>query len=262
VPAFVRDLVQSFKQLRLLPSAAAVSFNAVWSLPPLAVLLLALAGYLDLTGAWKDHLGPQVEKRVTPQAWAAIDSTVNKILGAPHFTWVVVGAVLATWHVSGLVRASTGALNAIFEEQESRGGFEQIWKSVAAAIPVVILACLALLIAIGGRLISADGFAGAVLFVARWAVAAVVLWALLAIIIRVAPSARPHARWVSLGAALAVGGWIAASIAFGIYIGYIANFRSAYGNLISVMLLLAYVYTLSVIFLAGVVVDTTIAKRT
>src|SRR5204863_7129109 len=141
MPSFARELVRSFRKYRLMTSAAAVSFNAVWSLPPLTVLLLALAGFLDLTDAWKDHLGPAVEKRVTPQAWAAIDSTVNRILSAPHLAWFVAGALLATWHVSGLVRASTGALNSIFEEEERRSGFEQIWKSIAAAVPVVILSC-------------------------------------------------------------------------------------------------------------------------
>ena len=87
------------------------------------------------------------------------------------------------------------------------------------------------------------------------------MWGVLAIIIRWAPSARPHAKLVSAGAALAVGGWIAASLVFGAYVSYLADFKSPYGNLVSVMVVMAYLYWLSVTFLVGVLVDAVLAER-
>jgi membrane protein len=256
-----RDIVRRFRRQGLLMWATALAYNALWALPPLVLLLLALAGFFDLKGAWKDHLGPDVHRRVTPQTWAAVNSTVDRILGRPHVVWVLVGAALAGWHVSGLVRASQGALTAIFERKESRGTGERVWKSIAVAAPVLALVCLALLAVVGGRQIEAHGVAGVLVFVGRWLTAAVLMWAVLAILIRAAPAARPRAKWVSLGAALAVGGWIGASIVFGVYVGYVADFKSAYGSLISVMVLMAYVYWLSLTFLVGVLVDEIIAER-
>jgi membrane protein len=256
-----RDLIRGFQRRRLLTWATALSFNALWTLPPLILLLLALAGFFDLKSAWKDHLGPAVHDRVTPQTWAAVDSTVDRILGSPHVVWVLVGALLAGWHVSGLIRAAGGALNAIFERKEQRATSWRVATSLLAAVPVLVLICLAILVVVGGRLISWHGVGGVLLFLLRWGLAALLMWALLAILIRAAPTAHPDPRWVSAGAALAIAGWIGASLVFGLYVGYVADFKSPYGDLISVMVLMAYLYSLSVMFLAGVLLDLLLAER-
>jgi membrane protein len=256
-----RDIVRRFRRRQLLIWATSLAYNALWAVPPLILLLLALAGFFDLKSAWKDHLGPDVRRRVTPETWTAVNSTVERILGHPHAVWVLVGVVLAGWHVSGLVRASQGALNAIFDRKEDRGTWERIGKSIAVAGPVLVLVCLAVLVVLGGRVIEAHGAAGVVVFLGRWLTGAVLMWAVLAILIRTAPAARPRAKWVSIGAALAIGGWIGASLVFGVYVGYIADFKSPYGNLISVMVLMGYLYWLSLTFLVGVLADEVLAER-
>jgi membrane protein len=262
VVATLRKLVRAFQERKLITWATSLSFNALWSLPPLALVMLALAGFFDLRAAWKNHVGPDFKAKLTPETWRAVDSTVNRIVDAPHLAWLAIGLVLAVWHVSGLVRASSGALNSIFDVQEKRPGTERLWKSTLVAFAVIVLVVLAVLIVVGGRLIPWHGAAGVLLFFLRWIAAAVVMWALLAILIRTAPASSPHARWVSAGAGFAIAGWIAASIVFGVYVGYIANFKSPYGNLISVMVLMAYVYWLSLAFLGGVLLDVVLAKRT
>ena len=232
----IRELVGEFQQRRLLTWATALSFNALWTLPPLVLLLLALAGFFDLKAAWNDHLGPDVHRHVTRETWAAIDSTVERILASPHVAWVAIGFVLAAWHVSALVRASSGALSEILDAEDKRSAKRRIAMSVVVAVPVLVLISLAVLVVVGGRLIPVHGFAAAAgLFLARW---------------------------VSAGAGLAVGGWILASIVFGVYVAYIADFRSPYGTLVSVMVLMAYLYWLSIAFLAGVLIDAMAKRRT
>ena len=133
--------------------------------------------------------------------------------------------------------------------------------SLAVAVPVLALVSMAVLLFVGSALLQWHGVARVLLFLARWTITAGLMWAVLALIIRTAPAARPSARWVSAGAALAIAGWIAASIAFGVYAAYIADFRSAYGNIITVMVLMAYVYWLSLTFLVGVLVDVELTAR-
>ena len=256
-----RKLARAFQKRRLITWATSLSYNALWSLPPLALFMLALAGFFDLRAAWQDHVGPDLKTKLAPETWRAVDSTVDRIVDSPHVTWLAIGLALATWHVSGLVRASSGALNSIFDADEERSGGERVWKSLLVALAVIALVCLALLILVGGRLIPWHGAAGVLLFLLRWTAAAIVMWALLALLIQTAPAASPHARWISIGAGLAIVGWIAASIVFGVYVGYIANFKSPYGNLISVMVLMAYVYWLSLAFLGGVLLDVVLANR-
>jgi uncharacterized BrkB/YihY/UPF0761 family membrane protein len=189
-----RDIVRRFRQRKLLVWTTALAYSALWAVPPLVLLLLALAGFADLQSAWNDHLGPQIRSHVTAQTWVAVNSTVERIIGHPHVVWVLVGVVLAGWHVSGLVRAAEDALNVIFERRENRASWERIWTSIAVAAPVLVLVCLALLVVVGGRVIEAHGVAGALVFVARWLTAAALMWAVLAILIRAAPAARPRAN--------------------------------------------------------------------
>jgi membrane protein len=49
--------------------------------------------------------------------------------------------------------------------------------------------------------------------------------------------------------------WVGMSILFGIYVTYIANYGSVFGNLATFFVLLLYVYASSIAFLAGVQAD-------
>jgi membrane protein len=126
---------------------------------------------------------------------------------------------------------------------------------------VLVLVFPAVLTVVASRLFEWHGVAGAALFIARRAIAALLMWAMLAIIIRAAPAARPQAKWVSAAAALAIGGWVGASIVFGLHVRYVADFKSGYGDLISVVVLMACLYWLSLTFLIGVLVDVELAGR-
>ena len=108
-----------------------------------------------------------MRRRVTPQAWAALDGTADRILGSPHVAWLVVALVLAAWHVSALVRAASGPLDSIFSTDERRASGDRLWKSIVIALAVIVLTSLAVLVAVGGRMIEWHGFAGVLLAVGR-----------------------------------------------------------------------------------------------
>src|SRR5215210_6931498 len=168
--------MRTFQERKLITWATALSYNALWSLPPLALFMLALAGFFDLRAAWQDHVGPDLKAKLTPETWQALDNTVDRIVDSPHVAWLAIGLALATWHVSGLVRASSGALNSIFDADEKRSGTERVWKSALVALGVIALVCLAVLIVVGGRLIPWHGAAGVLLFFVRWTAGAIVMW--------------------------------------------------------------------------------------
>jgi len=257
----LRDVAASLRREDLVTWTTSIAYSALWTLPPLALLLLALAGFFNLESAWQDHVGPQVKAHLEPDMWRAIDGTVDRIVGSPHVAWVLIGAALAWWHFSAVLRACSGALNSIFGHREARSGRERMLTSLAVAVPVLVLVSVAVLVFVGSALLQWHGVAGVLLFLARWTITASLMWAVLALIIRTAPASQPSARWVSYGAALAIAGWIGASIAFGVYAAFIADFRSPYGNLVTVMVLMAYVYWLSLTFLVGVLVDVELAAR-
>jgi membrane protein len=66
---------------------------------------------------------------------------------------------------------------------------------------------------------------------------------------------RQTLPWVTVGTVLVMGAWIAMSTLFGIYVTYLANYGSVFGNLTTFFVLLLYVYASSIAFLAGVQAD-------
>jgi membrane protein len=54
--------------------------------------------------------------------------------------------------------------------------------------------------------------------------------------------------------------WVGMSILFGIYVTYLADYGSVFGNLATFFVLLLYVYASSIAFLAGVQTDACIRK--
>jgi membrane protein len=66
---------------------------------------------------------------------------------------------------------------------------------------------------------------------------------------------RQTLPWVTVGTGLVMAAWVGMSILFAIYVTYVANYGSVFGNLATFFVLLTHIYASSVAFLAGVQTD-------
>ena len=92
-------------------------------------------------------------------------------------------------------------------------------------------------------------------FVVRWLLAGAVLGAAVALVVHFGSATRQTLPWVTVGTGLVMAAWIGMSILFGVYVTYVANYGSVFGNLATFFVLLLYVYASSIAFLAGVQAD-------
>jgi membrane protein len=100
-----------------------------------------------------------------------------------------------------------------------------------------------------------DGVAAVLSFLARWLVAAALLGVGVALLVHYGSATRQTLPWVTVGTGLVMAAWIGMSILFGTYVTYVANYESVFGNLATFFVLLLYVYSSSIAFLAGVQAD-------
>lgn len=252
--------IQAFRELSLLTYASAIAFRALVALIPLTLLGLGLLGALGLEDVWRDSFAPAVRARVTPQVFAAIDSSVEKILTGGTIGLIAFAGALALWHLTMAMRATTVALNKIHGEEESRPASRRVAVSIGLAITTAV--CL---LGSVGVLVVAPRVGGGTLHyllaAGRWAVAVALLAVAVGLVVRYAPAEHPQPRWASAGSALIVGTWLVASVAFRWYVSSAANFESAIGSLTVFLLLTAYVFTTSAIFLVGVQLDEVLRKE-
>jgi membrane protein len=262
LPSALRELAGSFKERKLLTWASALSFQLIKAVVPFLLFGFGLIGFLNLDGAWGD-IAKNIKPHMSGPAFQVVNSTAQHILHQKQAWWVTLGFGLAIWEVSGGIRSIMGGLCSIYDCDEQRTWFERTGLSILLAVVVSALVLAAIAVAWGGPLLygSVGQPLGALFFLARWAVAAVLLGTATAVTVRFAPDGYQPPEWVSIGTAIVVGAWIVASILFGVYIRFIASYGSIFGNLATIVVLFAYIYISSIVFFAGAQVDAIIRRR-
>lgn len=262
VPGAGRELVNSFERHRLLVWASALSFQIVTAVVPFLLFAFGLIGFLSLDSVWAD-IAKNVKPHMSAAAFKVVDSTADKVLHQKQGFWVTIGLAVALWEVSGGMRTIMGGLSLIYDCEENRSWFERMRRSIALAIVVSVLVLAAIAVAWSGPLLYGDVGQplGALFFLLRWSVAAVLLGLATGLTVRLAPDGYQPTRWVTTGTAIVVGAWIVASILFGLYIRFVASYGSIYGNLATIVILFAYIYISAIVFFAGAQVDAIIRRR-
>ena len=252
--------VDLFDRHRILNNASAISFQTLKALVPLALFGISLPGVLGLSSVWEDSLRESVSQQFTPTVFVAIDTAVEKIMteGSPALPSFA-GALLL-WYVSGLVRACMGGMNSIYEADEKRTLLQRWSLSLALAVCVTVAVVLSVLAVTVGPRIDRSGEFHVLLLVLRWPFAVVALGLAVGLLVRYGPAERRQARWASIGAAAVVAAWIVQSLLFAWYVDSFADFTSASGALTVFLVLAAFLYTASIIFLMGVEIDELLRK--
>jgi membrane protein len=257
--ALVDDWVELFAEHELLTYASAIARQAVIALVPLVLLGLGLLGATGRTDVWDDQIAPQISSRMLPAVYAGIDQTAQKIFATDSAWLIVFAALYAIWAISGVVRACMGALDYIYETEETRPWYVRFPISFALAIVLAVALLGAILLIVGGKHWG-GGAAHVPVTILRWVGAIVLVDLAFDLLVRFAPGERRAKKWATAGATLVVVSWIVESLVFRWYVGSVANFRTAIGTLAVFLVLMAYLYAGSIILLVGMELDELLRK--
>jgi len=255
--AFLRTWVDAFNEHRLLVYATAIAMRALIGLAGLAFLTIALLGATGERKIWEKHVAPAVEPKLTHPTFATIDAAVEKIFASNSAALIVFASLYAVWQVSGSIRAAMDALNSIIGREESRSTLYRFGLSVALGVVVILLiACALVVVAVSSRLLGASGGVWHWLVaVLRWPAGAVFLGLAVGIVARLAPVEHRGARWASVGATLIVVAWLVESAVYAWFLKDVADYKTASGNLLLLLVVTTYLYISSIVFLVGAQLD-------
>jgi membrane protein len=259
----VPEVADAFRRNGLINFAASISFLLILALVPFLLFLFALLGFLELEEVWRDDVVPEIRGSLSDAAFRLLDDTATRVLRGKQGWWLTVGFALALWEVSAATRVTMTALDRIYGFRRRRSFPELFPRSVALglAMGVAFVAALAVVRFVPLATGDLDGVAAVLSFLGRWLVAAALLGAGVALLVHHGSATRQTLPWVTLGTCLVMAAWVAMSILFGIYVTYIANYGSVFGNLATFFVLLLYVYASSIAFLAGVQADACLRKN-
>jgi membrane protein len=253
----VPEVVDAFRRNGLINFAAAISFLLVLALVPFLLFLLALLGFLQLEEVWQEDVAPEIRGSLSDAAFRLLDDTATRVLREKQGWWLTGGFALALWEISAATRVTMTALDRIYGFRRRRSFAELFPRSVVLGLAMGLAFVAALVVVRFVPLATGDldGVAAVLSFLGRWLLAAAMLGAGAALVVHHGSATRQTLPWVTVGTFLVMAAWVGMSILFGIYVTYIANYGSVFGNLATFFVLLLYVYASSIAFLAGVQAD-------
>lgn len=259
---------QRFKQLaqriiddEIFGRAAQLSYYFLLALFPLLLFLINLLGYLAQEGTvFRDKLLIYFAAVMPSTAVELIRTTLDEISISSGTGKLSFGLLAALWAASNGMGAISQTLNTAYDVRETRPWWkvQLIAVCLTVALSILILAALAIILyggSIGEALAARYGFGSfftTVWTLVQWPIALVFVLTTFNLIYNFAPNLKPHARrWITPGAFVGVGLWLAVSFGFRIYLGYFDSYSVTYGSLGALIVLMLWFYLTGVAILIG-----------
>lgn len=244
--------------------AAALAFYAVFSLPSLLLIVIAIIGVVFDTDAAKAGIRREASRFLGPEAVQQIGAIVENAEqpgGRALATAFGIGALI--FGATGALAQLQDALNRIWrvEPDPERGGIKQfalkrvLSFAMVLAISFLLLASLvisAVLAAVGDMLGEwvGSGITGQLVWAAHMVASFAVIVVLFALIFKVFPEAETDWRDAFIGAAFTTALFVTGKNLFGIYLGN-SNVGNAYGAAGSLLLMIMWIFFSALVVLLG-----------
>jgi membrane protein len=248
----VRLWVELFDRHNLLTYASAIALRTFIAAVACTLFGLGILGAAHQQQLWKKTIGPAIEPKVLPHVFSGIDQTVNRVFSSSTAGLLALASALAVWEVSGIIRASIGALDEIYEAPEPRPFWIRFPLSFGLAILFLAAVLGAIAIIWAGHV---SGTWSIPILILRWPAAVALIAFAFELIVRWAPAQHRRVRWASLGSVLVVVGWIGETLIFGEYVRTVANFRTSVGSLEVFIFLATYFYIAAIVLLVAMELD-------
>jgi membrane protein len=249
--------------------AAGLAFYTLLSIFPAITALVSVYGLVADASDVQDHF-LRISELVPDAARQMLGEQMTRVAqgGAGALTLAAaLSLVIALWGASRGTQAFMMAMNIAYNEREKRGIVKQNLIAVALTISLLVLSAVALV----GTLIipltlSAAGLRDEhswLIALLRWPLLAVFFMLALAVLYRIAPS-REEAkwRWVTPGSVVAVLLWLAASIAFSVYLGNFARYNETYGSLGAIVGTLMWFWVSAFVVILGAELNAETERQT
>ena len=260
VPRLLVAAAKDFMEDKAPRLAAALSYYTAFSLPPLLVAVIGIAGVVYGVDEVRERIMSQVAELVGTDSAATLSEAVvdaQRTTGSGGA--VVLGFLTLLVGATGAFGQLQDALNTIWEAKPKPG--QGIWRFARSRLlsfgtilgtGFLLLVSLAMSAGIGALVERASNIEWMAPYLASLDVVAslIVITCLFALIFKVLPDAKIQWRDVWVGAALTAALFVVGKFAIGFYLG-VSEVGSAYGAAGSVIVILVWIYYSALILFFG-----------
>ena len=237
---------------------AGVAFYALLALVPALVAIVSIYGLVaspaDVQRQITSSLSaaPAEVQNLLQEQLTSIVETSKGGLGVG----AVVGILLALWSASSGMKHLISAINAAYDEEETRG----FVKLRGTAVVLTVGAVVGLVVAIGViailppvlRAAQVGSVGQLAVSILRWPILGGLMLVGVSALYRYAPDRdNPQWSWVGLGSGFAVLGFLVASGLFSVYTSNFASFGETYGSLGSIIVVMLWLMISATVIILG-----------
>jgi membrane protein len=266
----LRDSVEGFIDDDALSRGAAIAYYTLFSLAPILLITIAIAGLAfgrdAARGAIVEQLSGLMGGKSAEALQAMIESASDPKTG---LTASLVGIVAAAITLTGAFGEVQSALNAIWKAKSRRSTLSRLMRARLASLGLVATSgfLLTVSLVVSAALASVSNYlkvvfpgAEVVLQVANIAISGALLTGMFAAIFKILPDTPIAWRDVAIGALVTAGLFEAGKYAIALYIGK-SNVASSYGAAGALIILLLWIFYSAQIFLLGAEFTRAFARR-
>ena len=270
--AIARRTLKAFYDDQMTHHAAALTYFALMSLFPAALLALSLLGlvgqYPQTYNAVLGYLSDVVPESLIEPLVSSLRSAFQAKGTAA--TTLAISALLALYGTTGVLEAARRALNVVFDVSNGRSFLRRKLVDVRSTIILMTLILVSLVLAFVGGGLAEDllGYIGLgegvsrVWNLLRWPVAVLVAMGVFSYVYYVTPDVQHRAfHWITPGAVVAVVLWLTASYALSLYLSRVADVGALYGAFASPIVLVGWLWLTNVALLFGAELNAEIERQ-
>jgi membrane protein len=268
----IKRTVVSFYDDQMTHHAAALTYYALMSLFPAALLGLSLLGLIGQYPETYNAIINYLEEVAPASVVQPLDDSLRTALQTKSTatTALVVSAVVAFYGTTGALEAARRALNVVFEVRNGRGFFRRKAVDIASTAVLLVLVIVTLILTfVGGRFaddlfgfIGLGDTAAEIWSIVRWPAAVAMAMLVFALVYYVTPDVKQRSfRWLTPGAVVGVLIWIVASYGLSYYVSRIGDVGAIYGTFTAAIVLVGWLWLTNVALLFGAELNAEIERE-
>ena len=268
----LKQTASDFSEDDCMSSAAAIAYYSIFSLPPIIVLIIMLAGWLGQGSAVSGAIEEQINQAAGPGAYDEVQGMAAKAQkSGSNIIASIVGFVALIFSATGVMAQLQASLNKAWEVEPdpNQGGVKNFLLKRLLSFGMILTLAFLLLVStvmtimlttLGDEISSRLGIPEAFAHVVPYAVNLVVITLLFAAMFKFLPDAKVRWKDVLIGALFTAVLFVLGKLAIGFYIGW-ADVESSYGSAGKLVAILVWFYYSAIIILFGAEFTQAWAKR-
>jgi membrane protein len=254
----VRRTVRESINDNCLGMAAQLAYYFFFGLFPALLFLIAIASYFPLENLIDDMFA-MLGGIAPPEVLSIITDQIRKISEGEQGGLLTLGMLLTLWSTSAAMTAISDTLNRAYDIEEGRPWWKVRLTAIGLTVGVALFILVSFALILMGPTLAqwiADTTPLGNVFVWTWTI---LQWPLVFLLVSTAigivyyfaPDAEQDWVWLTPGSISATVLWLAASLAFKLYIVNMGSYTETYGAIGGVMVLMLWFYISGLVLLAG-----------